>query len=108
MTRKPFKKINIVKEMKFHTIIIFIFIFVLFTTSSCWDGSVGPYQTERQYCKSERYWSSDNSFYINYCVFIVLRSVNKNESEVNACLIVLALEEASCNDKSIYKPYWFF
>ena len=116
MTRKQLRKIkdkvkiSIVKGMELHKAIIIIFITVLFTMSSCWDGGLGPYESDKGYCEYNKYQDSPSS----YCLSVLLLNItnkkndNKNEALLNACLLVVILEEASCKDESIYKPYWFF
>lgn len=87
--------------------IILLLIFLLLTTSSCWDVGYGPYGSEKGYCEYNKYNDSPSSF----CLAMVLgsnsESSKKSQALIDACLAVLILEENSCDTKSTIKRYWF-
>ena len=92
-------------KIKFDKIIILVFIAVLFTTSSCWDVGVGPYESEKGYCEYKKY--SDDSSALCFAI-LMIEIENNREIINNACLMILFLEENSCKNKPTYKPYWIF
>ncbi|MCP5498746.1 MAG: hypothetical protein H7A25_02490 [Leptospiraceae bacterium] len=107
--------------MKVKSIILLICTFSISATISCWDTGIGPYESEKEYCKIKK--EQDDPLFLclmfskvyardekgdrikdkngNYIV------VGVDHAGINNCLIYHLMLMNECEGKSIYKRYWW-